>query len=148
MLLRRADERAAMADELQLERDWLAGIALLGGHAAATAPADLPLPSQALAPLASNEDLLADCERADGCAVEAWRDALEQSLPERLKLLLQEQHRMLLRSHRRTQVLLHLARHGNVLLPLQRPAAATTSLWSPALTAAPQGRAAESLQQG
>ena len=60
VLLRRADERAAMADELQLERDWLAGIALLGGHAAATAPADLPLPSQAFASLASNKDLLAN----------------------------------------------------------------------------------------
>ena len=124
VLLRRADERATMVDELQLERDWLAGAAVLGGLAAAPADSRGAALSEAPTARASNEELLVDCERADGRAVDAWRDALEQSLPRRLRLLLQEQHRMLLRSHRRTQVLLHLTRHGNVLLPLKCAAAA------------------------
>ena len=145
VLLRRADERATMADELRLERDWLVGAALLGGQpmppagGRGTTPAGAPpTPSWA-----SDEELLVDCERADGRAVDAWRDALERSLPRRLKLLLQEQHRMLLRSHRRTQVLLHLARYGNVLLPLKCAVAAapppllSARVWSASEAAEP-----------
>lgn len=126
VLLRRADGHADMADELQRERDWLVGTAVVDGRVvppAALAPVFEPMPPVAMA-AASDEELLVEGERTERRAVDAWGEALEQSLPKRLQPLLQAQHLALRRSHRRMQVLLHLARYGNVLLPLEGNAAA------------------------
>ena len=128
VLLRRVEERAAAAAELQRQLDWLdggaaavaepasAGRAMPLGQRRAT-PVSVPAPVSARpfvppAPEGAPDDdiaLLAECEACEVQAIDAYWQALEAPLPRRVRLLLQNQYAAVKRSHHRALVMRHLA---------------------------------------
>ena len=159
VLLRRVEERAAAAAELQQQIDGLSGTvpAAAVGVGAGRAmpltkrratplsmPAVLsvppspmqPLPGEALPPAClsgSDIALLAECEACEARAIEAYWHALAAPLPRRVRLLLQNQYAAIKRSHRRALVMRYLA-----LGRLDVAAAPVSTMSTVALSALPR----------
>jgi len=118
-MLCRADEYAAAAGELS---QWLDGGRSDGkdveeGRAALRPQDGGAAPSaEATAATVLDEAVLTACDAAERRALKGWRQALERPQPEPLRLGLQDRLAAFARRHRRTQVLLHVARYGDLAL--------------------------------